>query len=345
MEPRTSLWIKAAFFAAAVVGAFFFLSAIGDIVQLVLVGGLLAYLLDPLVNRLESRGMGRTAATLVIFAGLLLAVAALLFFFLPMAAEEVRAMQDREALEDAGLVIENLERDIEARLAFLQLGEVNLIGTARAWIAEQFSHAAEYVPSIVSLLGELLLLPFITFFLLKDGRLLKKGFINIIPNRYFEFTLNVLYKMDVQLGNYLRGQLIIACVVSLLSIGALYALGVDYFFLIGVFAGLANLIPYLGPVVGATAAAAVSVLSTGTFDKVLLIVIAFTLIQVIDDAVVQPLVLARNVELHPLLILLTLIIAGQFFGIVGLLLAVPAAAILKVFVRETYENLRRYHLT
>ena len=148
----------------------------------------------------------------------------------------------------------------------------------------------------------------------------------------------------MQLGNYLRGQLIASSVVALLSIAALWLLKVDYFVLIGLFAGLMNMIPYLGPATGATVAALVSVVTTGNFDTVLPIIVAFVIIQAVDNVGVSPLVLARNIKLHPLLILLTLILAGKFFGFLGLLLAVPVTAVFKVLVQETVANLRSYRL-
>ena len=247
-------------------------------------------------------------------------------------------------MEGARAAIEDVEGWLEARLAVLGVEDLDILGVLQQFIVTNVDDVLNYVPSVVVLIAQLGIFPFIMFFLLKDGRRIRKGFINLVPNRYFEFTLNVLHKTDVQLGNYLRGQLIASSVVALLSIAALWLLEVDYFVLIGLFAGLTNMIPYLGPVTGATVAALISVITTGNFDTVLPIIAAFVVIQAIDNVGVSPIVLARNVKLHPLLILLTLIIAGKFFGFLGLLLAVPVTAVLKVFVQETLTNLRRYHL-
>ncbi len=344
MEKSVPLWIRIALLAVFAVGFFWVMASMGEVVALVLIAALLAYVFDPLASLLEARGLGRTLATTLVFAGILLLLGGVFFLLLPVVVAEVRAIQTGFDIEQARVAIEDVEGWLETRLAVLGVEDLDILGAVQQFIVTNVDDVLSYVPSVVVLITQLAILPFIMFFLLKDGRRIKKGFINLAPNRYFEFTLNVLHKTDVQLGNYLRGQFIASSVVALLSIAALWLLKVDYFVLIGLFAGLTNMIPYLGPVTGATVAALISVVTTGNFDTVLPIIVAFVIIQAIDNVGVSPLVLARNVKLHPLLILLTLILAGKFFGFLGLLLAVPVTAVLKVFVQETFTNLRSYHL-
>lgn len=337
-------WIR--LLAGLVVGSgvLFFLVSIGDVVQLVVVGALLAYLLDPVVHRMESQGMSRTLATSVVFVLLLLALGGFLIYLFPVIAGEVHAIQAGLSVERIQALVYDVEQLLLRNMAFLGLEEIDLVDTAQQYVVDHVSDLVDYVPDVVSILGNLVVVPFIMFFLLKDGRALKKGFVNLMPNRYFELTLNVLHKMDVQLGNYLRGQVLDAIIVGVLSTVALWLLRVDYYLLIGAFSGLANLIPYVGPVVGSILAVAVSFFSGGTAADALAIVAVFAGIQAIDNAVINPLVVARNVKLHPLLILLAVIIGGQFFGVLGLLLAVPVTAVAKVILTETLENLRRYRL-
>ena len=344
MEKSIPLWIRIAALAVLAVGFFWVLASIGEVVALVVIAALLAYVFDPLASLLEARGLGRTLATTIVFAGISLILGVLGFLLLPLVVAEVRAIQTGFDMEQARVAIEDVEGWLEGQLAALGVEDLDILGTVQQFIVTNVDDVLTYAPSVVVLVTQLAILPFIMFFLLKDGRRIKKGFINLVPNRYFEFTLNVLHKTDVQLGNYLRGQFIASSVVALLSIAALWLLKVDYFVLIGLFAGLTNMIPYLGPATGATVAALISVFTTGNFDTVLPIIVAFVIIQAIDNVGVSPLVLARNIKLHPLLILLTLILAGKFFGFLGLLLAVPVTAVFKVFVQETVANLRSYRL-
>jgi predicted PurR-regulated permease PerM len=230
------------------------------------------------------------------------------------------------------------------QLAALGITPVDLAGALQRLINAQVGNVVGYVSGLLALLGNVVLVPLVMFFLLKDGRTFKKSFISAVPNRYLELTVNVLHKMDLQLGAYLRGKLLLSMFVGLLSILALWMLGVDYFVVLGALNGLANLIPYLGPLLGGLTTVVVAVFTTGTFDAVPGIVVAFTIIQAIDNAVFQPLILARNVHLHPLTIILAIIIGGQFFGVLGLFLAVPAAGIVKVVLQEILRNLRQFHL-
>lgn len=344
MAQKTSLWIRFTVLAVLGVALLWVLASVRDVVVLVVFGALFAYLLDPLVSRLEARGMSRMTATIVVFAGISVVIGVLFVLFFPVVVAQVQAAQTEFNVDRTRTLIEDLEGILEAHVGVLGIDDLDLLGSLQQFAVEHVDNVIDYVPGVLSLFTQLVIIPFIMFFLLKDGRQIRKGFISLVPNRYFEFTLNVIHKTDVQLGNYLRGQLVASGVVAVLAIAVLGLLDVDYFILIGLFAGLTNMIPYLGPIAGATLAILVSVVTTGSFDTVLPIAFSFIVIQAIDNAGVQPLVLARNVELHPLLILLTLILGAKFFGVLGLLLAVPATAVLKVIVKETYSNLRSYHL-
>ena len=197
--------------------------------------------------------------------------------------------------------------------------------------------------SVVSLVTTLIIIPFAVFFLLKDGPGMMKHSFSMIPNRYFEMSLNIVYKIDQQLGGYLRGQFFDALIVGILAIIALWILDVNYFVLIGIFAGLSNMIPYVGPMVGGSAAVLVVLMTGGSGITMLMVVAAFLIIQLADNVLIQPLVVARSVDMHPLLIIFSVIIGGQFFGILGMLLAVPATGIIKVLISELYHGIRKYN--
>jgi predicted PurR-regulated permease PerM len=150
--------------------------------------------------------------------------------------------------------------------------------------------------------------------------------------------------VDLQLGGYLRGQFLDAMIIGLLSIIALWILGVKYFVLIGIFAGLANMIPYVGPLAGMIMAASVVLLNDGSGEDIAWVIGAFAIIQLIDNVLVQPLVLGKSVNLHPLVIIFAIITGGQFFGIIGMLVAIPVTGILKVVTIEVYNSVKRFNL-
>ncbi|GAB4340369.1 MAG: AI-2E family transporter [Calditrichia bacterium] len=319
-----------------------FLYFIGPLVKILIISALIAYILDPLAGRLESRGMSRTMATLIVFSGLMAILIGFILLLLPVITQEVKELQAAFAAGEVQIFFKKTESLLQERLAGLGISNLNLTERLQTFFTRFGEGLLGYLLNVVSIITNLVIIPFIIFFLLKDGQQIKKQLISLVPNRYFEFSLNLLYKMDLQLGNYLRGQFLDAFIIGILSITALWILGINYFFVIGAFAGLANLIPYIGPITGAIPAIIVSVVQTGNFSMVTWIVLAFAIVQLADNVLVQPIVVAKTVNMHPLLVLLVVIIGGQFMGILGMILAVPVTGVLKVIIQETYRSYKQY---
>jgi putative permease len=338
-------WTKPLALLVLAAAALWLLAPVADIVVLLVLGMLLAYLLDPLAVRLEARGLSRTAAAVTVFAGLLVVLGVPLGLLMPSLIAQVAALQAGIDLEATSALLAQAEHWVAEWLEPLGVAPPDLREQVAVFLSEHLYDVVGFVPGVLALVTQLLIVPVIGFFMLKDGRRYRRAFISLVPNRYFEFTLNALHKADLQLGGYLRGQLLAALVVSLLSTLALWLIGVDFYLIVGLVAGLANLIPFLGPLIGGFVAVVVSVVTTGTLVHVPLIVIAFVAIQFIDNLLVQPLVLSRNVELQPVAILLVLLAAGEVFGLLGLLLAVPAAAVAKVLVVEFVTTFRSYRFS
>jgi putative permease len=319
---------------------------VGKAAQVVIVSLLLAYILDPLVTLLESRGMSRGLATLgvLLFLGLLLGGCAALL--IPVVADQLKALQGGATTQVAASAVSQIQDLLRDQLSFLGLGSLDLGAKLEEFKRTLAERAFEFLLSdSLELIISAVTVPFMMFFFLKDGRDLKKKAVSMVPNRYFEFTLDLLYKMDVQLGNYLRGQFVDALTFGGLSIIALWILGVNYFVFLGAFAGLANLIPYVGPIAGMVPAAIVAVLSTGNLGSAVSVVIAFIILKLLDDFAVQPLVVASSVEMHPVFVLIAIMIGGELFGILGMLLAVPVAGFFKVVLQEGVSTYRKYRFS
>jgi predicted PurR-regulated permease PerM len=338
-------WTRLFVIVALIAGSLVFISYVADLVKLVIVASLLAYLLDPVATWLETHGFTRGMATSLIFVALTVLLVLGFFAFFPGLVHQLEALQTGAIFQQAETALEIIETMIEEKLGFLGVENLNLGAGLRRSIDQFEARAFSYLPGMVSVAADAALIPFMMFFFLRDARNMKKGLINIVPNRYFEFSLNVLEKMDDQLGNYLRGQFLIAFIVGSLSTLALWWLDVEFFLVVGPIAGLANVIPYIGPAFGGLLAVVVSVFTTGTFDAVPAIVMAFLAIQFLDNFFLQTIILAKNVQLHPLTLLIALLLGGKYLDIVGLILAVPIAAIVKVVLQETLVNLRRYHFS
>lgn len=342
MSYPPSPWIKRTVQVALLVAGVALLVAVGDIVRLLLVSALLAYLADPLVRILQARGLGRTYAASLVFVALLVLMTGCMVWLVPQAARQLEALRTGFSLEAVNTSLHEFEARLEGWLAPAGVGDLALVAQLEALGQRWLSRLPGYVPGVMGQVVNLSVIPFFMFFLLKDGPAIRKGIINAVPNRYFELMLGMIHKMDAQLGGYLRGQFLAALVVGALATATLWALEVPYFVVIGVVAGLANMIPYLGPIAGALLAVLVSLLTYGSVGHALAIVLAFVVIQQIDNLIVQPLVLSQNVALPPLLILLSVLVGGKLFGFTGLLFAVPVTAILKVAFLETRAMMQRY---
>jgi putative permease len=331
--------------------ALIFLSALGwlfytlsNIVNIIIISVLIAYILDPIASTFESKGLNRALSTILIFMFLLIVLVIIGWKIIPAVFNDLLSIQKNinpEASESFFIQIENFIKD---NFKFVNLGELNIQKEINELLASFTSQIISFAADLVSVISTVVIIPFVTFFLLKDGRDMKKLLISYIPNRYFEMSLNVLHKMDMQLGGYLRGQFIEAFFVGSLAVVALWILGVKYFILIGIFAGLANLIPYVGPVASAIPAIIVAITNGADSSVIIYIILAFTIIQLIDNIVLQPLVLSKSVNLHPLIIVLAILIGGKFFGILDMFLAVPAAGILKVTSSELYNGFRKFNI-
>ncbi len=344
MSDNTNKLIKIALLLIIALGIVVFLVAISNIVKLIIIAALLAYVLDPIASFFESRGMSRTTATISIFLLLIAVVGIAYVLLLPILSEEISALKSGFNSEKAELVISRFENFLVSNLSFLGVKDLDLLSRMHGITSRIGDWMFTHVLDAASILVSIILIPFIVFFLMKDGRKFKKEFVYIVPNRYFEFSLYLLHKINIQVGNYLRGQVLDATIVGILATGALWLLGVKYFLIIGIFAGIANIIPYFGPITGATIAIIVSVLQTGDFHLATYVIVAFIIIKLVDDTIVLPMVMSKSVHISPLTVLLAIMIGGQLFGVLGMLLSIPIAGFIKVVVHESITNYRRYRV-
>ena len=199
-----------------------------------------------------------------------------------------------------------------------------------------------FIEGVISGLTFAVIVPFVAFFFLKEGRRLTRCLIALVPNAYFELCLNLMYQANKQIGNYIRGQLLAVLVVSVLSIGGLSIIGVYYALPLGLLAGLANVIPYLGPLIGIVCSSIVALATGGGLAMVAKVIVMFLIVQLIDNVLIQPTMVAKSVELHPLVVLFVVMVGSQLMGIIGMLIAVPLTGIAKVSGQTIYKGIRQY---
>ena len=339
-QTRNIIHISALFVAVFLVMVILY---VGHVAEIVIVAGLLAYILDPVVTAIEERGLSRAAATALIMLLITLVVVVFWYTVIPIAIVQFKALQAGAGVTPASHALARIEgqlRDICQSLGLVPVNLAEELGKFKTSVVLKIPNFI--INDSPSLLIGLVMTPFVMFFILKDARQFKKYFINLVPNRYFEFTLDLMYKMDVQLGNYLRGQFIDALVFGLLATGALWALDVPYFVFIGIFSGLANLIPFVGPLAGAGAALVAVVLEQGDLIRGFYVLLAFVILKLVDDIAIQPLAVGKHVDLHPMVIALAILVGGHIFGILGMLLVIPFVGFIKVVFEESIDTFRKY---
>jgi predicted PurR-regulated permease PerM len=215
-----------------------------------------------------------------------------------------------------------------------------------------FSYVINNFISITgSIFVAILAVVFITFFLLYEKGLARRKFIQIIPNKYFEVSIGANYKIEKLLSNYLLGLLFqMISIFTIASLG-LSILGIKYAVTIAVFAAVANLIPYAGPILGATFGIIVGVTTGGIFEfnnefffLIVKIVSVFAVVQITDNILLQPLIFSKSVKAHPLEIFVIIFAGASLAGVIGMVAAIPVYTILRVILIELYQGYKQYKI-
>ncbi len=315
-----------------------------DLVITLIISVLAAFVLRPLVVFLEFRlGVRRSISIALVFVvtGSLLAIAAI--EVVPFLIYRVRSMYDTFRQFPFDQRLNEMALGITTQIPFLEASTVSanvraVVQGGMEFLRQGVGKAAEYVVNLA-------IVPFITYFILAEGDTAVKKLIERVPNKYFEMTLNVINRISRDLVGYLRGWILDSVIIGVLSIIGYLAIGVDYAILIGILAGVGNLIPYLGPVIGAVPAFLVSLTQYGDFQKAIPIIVLTFSVQLIDNTIVQPLCFSKTVDMHPVTVILVLLIGNTLMGVAGMLLAIPIATILKASAVETYWGLKNYRIT
>jgi len=309
-----------------------------------LLGLLVAYLLDPAVAWFERRGRSRLFGVIILALLLCLAAVIVLFIVVPALGDQLERLADRMP-EYQRLIRRQLEPlfdKLEARYPE-ELDEIqervvqglrenlpDLAGKVGKWTRAIFSNIFDFL----LLLLNLIFVPVFAFYLLVDFPELRRGMSGMLPLPYREMIMGWVGEVDSAVASFLRGQLTIAIILAIINATGLMILGVPFGLGIGLLAGLANMIPYMALVVGLLPAVLLSWAEHQSWLRVVGVVAVFSGAQLLEGTVLSPRIFSRSVNLHPVWVLLAIIAGGTLFGFFGMLIAVPAAAAVQVFTRH-----------
>lgn len=299
------------------------------------------YSLNPVVNRLERAGISRTWAIIIPFVvtGFFLWLA--VYLISPMVSSQIKTLST-EYDSYIEIISKQLER-LDNRMRDLTQGSFEMNASEK--IGQYLSDGAKVffaaLPNFASSLFTITLLaPFFAFFMLKDGRNFMRKLLALVPNNIFELSLNLLHQLNTQLGDFIRARFLEALIVGAIVWAGLELKDVKYAVILGVFAGVTNLIPYIGPVIGAVPAFLIAFFTDHTNSFLFVyITVVYVFAQIVDMLFIVPLLVAKIVDLHPISVVISIIIGSQLMGILGMIIAIPVASALKVISQAIFTHL------
>ncbi len=312
-----------------------------------LLGALFAYLGDPAADGLEVRGLSRTLAVVVVFLGMTLAVGLLLLLLVPLIERQV-ALLIQTVPTYAGYLNDKFVPWLEQNLGISpqRFDLAALTGWLRAHLMEAGSLAAgvaKYVTQSGTLVAgwfaNLLLVPVVTFYLLRDWDTLVAYLHDLLPRSVERDVAHVVREADAVLGAFLRGQLTVMLLLGVVYSVGLWLAGLKFALLVGMLAGIVSFVPYLGVIFGVITASVAMLFQTHNLLDLLPVFLVFGVGQLLEGFVLTPWLVGDRIGLHPVAVIFAIMAGGQLFGFMGVLLALPVAAVLAVVIRDLH---RRY---
>ena len=194
------------------------------------------------------------------------------------------------------------------------------------------------IGAVTSMTMTIVTVPFVRFYMLKDGPKLLPNIKRMLPDKQADVIGDLLVKMSDTIAKYISGQVIECLFVGTFSAIGYGLVGIPYALLIGMFAGITNIIPYLGPYIGLVPAIFIAL--SMSFKEVILVIVVCVVVQQIDGNLVYPNVIGKTLDIHPLTIIMILLAAGNIAGLLGMILAIPLYAVSKVVVTYVYDIIK-----
>lgn len=333
------------FWLGVLILAIFLLILVREILFPFILGIFLTYLTLPTVKLLEKRKVPRSIAIALVYIGVGIVIWASAVFLIPLLVQDLNSLL-------LNLQVQTERLDGLARYLTLRYQRLNLpmpvrssldqgLQASRQFLQELITRAINLLIQLVSKGFYLILAPVIAYYLTRDIELIKKTVVQTFPLSWQGEILGIGREVNSALSGFVRGQLLICLFVGLGLTFGLFLLGVPYSLVIGLVAGITNIIPYFGPVVGALPA--VLAAATISATHILYVLLLFVVVNQFEAVILAPLILEERVGLHPIIVIFAVLSGGALFGIIGTLIAVPIAAIIKVlflYCRSKYAPIK-----
>ncbi len=351
-EATRIIWLNLAGVAAVLLLLYAFY-AFRSVLIAFFIAALLAYLLDPLVDLLERIRLPRWVGILLLLVVLLVFVVLVSILVFPLIQAHVRALIERFpqyvekirgwvvpwVVQVTGMEPAEMGLSVDALAARLKSLPPDLWRS----LSQLALKATSGLLNVTLLLVNLAIIPVATFYLLRDFDALKERALGHIPPNRREFLVQRFVRMDDLLGGFIKGQLLVALALAIVYSVGLMIVGTPLPILIGFLAGLANIVPYMGLLVGLIPALLMTLLEFGDLPHSLGVLAVFVVGQGLEGFVLTPRIVGERVGLHPVVVMMAVVLGGAAFGFLGVLLGVPAAVVLKVWWETLIERYRSSH--
>ncbi|HEM5272904.1 TPA: AI-2E family transporter [Streptococcus suis] len=325
----------------------FLFRPIGSFLEIVLLPmiltGLLYYLLNPMVDWMEKHKISRTVGISILFVLISLLIIWGLAVAIPSIQEQVTSfaqnlpsnIQKIEGQVTGLLQDQRFEQFRPTALEMLNKVNDQIVAYAQKFSSSAVNWASNLISTASQIIVAILIMPFILFYLLRDGQYLNKHITQYLPTKWRGPIGTVLSDVNGQLSNYVRGQVTVAIIVALMFSVMFSIIGLSYPITLGVMAGFLNLIPYLGSFLAMIPAVILGLIAGPIM--LIKVLVVFMIEQTIEGRFVTPLIIGSSLSIHPITILFVLLTAGQMYGVLGVLLGIPIYASIKVLVKAAFE--------
>jgi len=302
-------------------------SRITHLLMMLIAAAIIAYIFSSVICAFERLGIKRSVAVILLFVLASVFVIGADAIFIPDFKQEImnayaKFPEFSRQLQDAVLVtaLRSAEKYPVIESSIIKF--LDDVFSPNGFI-EKTLNASEILMQATPFIMALILVPFFVFFLLKDWPGIMKRGMDFVPPSYVETTISVIAEINILVGKYLRGLAADCFVIGILASVGLWLIGINYPITLGILSGVANVVPYLGPIIGCTASALFALMQYQSFDPILNVIVLYLAIKLLDDLVIQPLLIGKSMHLHPMLLVITLIVGEKLFGIMGMILGVP----------------------
>lgn len=308
---------------------------------------LLYYLFSPVIDFLEKHKVKRLYGVILLYFLILAIVIIGIGSLYPLLADQVS-----DFINDFPELFESMNESLRSFSGnlpfagsiegFIDQGQdfiAKIPENTETYLTEGFSGLSKVLSGLTNVIVTMVVAPIILFFLLKDDQKFFKQILSFSPPKWRKDLVNVSSEINSQVSAYVKGQLIIAAALAVMVFIGFTLIGMDYNLVLALIAAFTSIVPYIGPIVAFIPALVIAL--TTSWWMLAKLVMVWAVIQFLDGNVVQPNVMGKQLDIHPLTIIIVLLVAGDLLGLVGLILGVPLYAILRVIVRFVFEQFKR----